>query len=361
MTTFLQLHLLTAYPPSNLNRDDTGRPKTAIFGGVPRLRISSQSLKRAWRTSPVFASHVGDRVGKRTQRLGDELRQYLVEKGMAADDAIEVARKIAGIFGKPEDKKDKQPTFIKQLAFITPDEFARAYELADQALRGEEIEVNADAILTKAGGAADVAMFGRMLADAPAYNREAAVQVAHAITTHRATVEDDYYVAVDDLKRQSDAGDDAGTSFIGVQEYGAGLFYLYACVDCDLLVRNLDGDVELARDSLAALVESAAKVSPRGKQASFASRACASFGLVERGSQQPRTLAAAFLKPVTPSEGNGEAYGDIASLSITRLHDFRQRLDAVYGACADGTASFDVTRGEGTLAEVMEFAREAIA
>ena len=102
MTTFLQLHLLTAYPPSNLNRDDTGRPKTAVFGGVPRLRVSSQSLKRAWRTSSVFVDHVGERVGKRTQRLGEEVRQYLEQKGMAPDRAVDVARRIAGVFGKLE-------------------------------------------------------------------------------------------------------------------------------------------------------------------------------------------------------------------------------------------------------------------
>ncbi|HEU4629332.1 MAG TPA: type I-E CRISPR-associated protein Cas7/Cse4/CasC [Gemmatimonadaceae bacterium] len=374
MTTFLQLHFLTAYPPSNLNRDDTGRPKTAVFGGVPRLRVSSQSLKRAWRTSPVFAERLGDHVGKRTQRLGDELRTYLMEKGMPEAQATDVARAIAGIFGKLEDqkaeekkeakgKKEKDPTFIKQLAFISPEEFARAYALADRALAGEKIEPDADALLVKFDGAADVAMFGRMLADNPAYNREAAVQVAHAITTHRASVEDDYYVAVDDLKDSTER-DDAGTSFIGVQEYGAGLFYLYACVDCDLLVRNLGGDKALAQDAVAALIESATTVSPRGKQASFASRARASFALVERGPQQPRTLAAAFLRPVTPTEGNGHAHGDIARISIDRLHAFRKNLDAVYGDGADGTASFDVTGPDGpqgSLADVVRFARESIA
>lgn len=362
MTTFLQLHLLTAYPPSNLNRDDTGRPKTAVFGGVPRLRVSSQSLKRAWRTSSVFGDRVGDRVGKRTQRLGDEVRTYLTGKGMAEDAATDVARLIAGVFGKLEDKKDRDPTFIKQLAFVAPEEFARAHAMADRALAGEKIEPDAEALLVRTDSAADLAMFGRMLADNPAYNREAAVQVAHAITTHRAAVEDDYYVAVDDLKGGSEE-DDSGTSFIGVQEYGAGLFYLYACVDCDLLVRNLGGDTELARDALAALIESAAIVSPRGKQASFASRARASFALVERGSQQPRTLAAAFLKPVVPMEGNGASHGDISMISIDRLNGFRARLDTVYGPGADATASFDITgeAGTGSLAEVVRFARESIA
>lgn len=376
MTTFLQLHLLTSYPPSNLNRDDTGRPKTAMFGGVPRLRISSQSLKRAWRTSSVFTDVLGDRIGKRTQRLGEGLYDYLVGKGMPTDDALETARSIAGVFGKIEDvkasggkkgkdddearpAKGKNPTFIKQLAFIAPEEFERAYAMADKALAGEEIKPDADSLLVRADSAADLAMFGRMLADSPGFNREAAVQVAHAITTHRTTVEDDYYVAVDDLKDNSER-EDAGTSFIGVQEYGSGLFYIYACVDCDLLQRNLGDDKELARDAIEALIQSAAKVSPRGKQASFASRAHASYALVERGSQQPRTLAAAFLKPVLPGEGRGDAHGDLAAISVGRLEDLRQRMDSVYGGCADASASFDVTSGTGSLSEVVQFGRECI-
>ena len=358
MTTFLQLHLLTAYPASNLNRDDTGRPKSVQFGGVPRLRISSQSLKRAWRTSPVFAKHLGDRVGKRTQRLGEEVRQYLVERGMADDKAIETARSIAAAFGKLSDPKDDNPTFIRQLAFVAPEEHERAMALADRALEGEALGPSADDLLVRADGAADIAMFGRMLADNPAYNRDAAVQVAHALTTHGAVVEDDYYVAVDDLKNPTDR-EDAGTSFIGVQEFGAGLFYAYVCVDCDLLTRNLGGDAALARDSIGALVECAATVSPRGKQASFASRARASFVLAERGSQQPRTLAAAFLRPV----GSKSSEADIAQASIDRLTTFQANLDEVYGACADARERFIVTpdAAEGSLAKVMSFAMESVS
>lgn len=362
MTTFLQLHLLTAYPPSNLNRDDTGRPKTATFGGEPRLRISSQSLKRAWRTSPVFGERLRGHMGSRTQRLGEQVVAHLKKGGMPEGRAIETAQKIAGVFGKLGDDEDN-PTYIKQLAFVAPEELKRAYELADRAAAGEEIEATADTLLAKSDGAADIAMFGRMLADNPAFNREAAVQVAHALTTHRAAVEDDYYVAVDDLKNAADH-DDVGTSFIGVQEYGAGLFYLYVCVDCDLLTKNLGGDRALARDAVAALVESAATVAPRGKQASFASRARALYVLAECGPQQPRTLAAAFLKPIRDREG------DLAGASIRELTGFRNNLDSAYGPCADSHAVMQATvdsrdgetdeivRGaEGTLAAVIEFAR----
>jgi CRISPR system Cascade subunit CasC len=352
MTTFLQLHLLTAYPTSNLNRDDTGRPKTVEFGGSPRLRVSSQSLKRAWRTSTVFGDRLGARRGKRTQRLGEEIFKYLQSKGMAEAGAKETARKIAGVFGKLEDVKDNDPTYIKQLAFVAPEEFARAHAMADRALAGEAIDPKADDLLVAADGAADIAMFGRMLADEPAFNREAAVQVAHAFTTHRAAVEDDYYVAVDDLKNPAEH-DDVGTSFIGVQEFGAGLFYLYACVDCDLLSRNLGGDRALAHDAMDALLRCAATVSPRGKQASFASRARASYVLAERGAQQPRTLAAAFIKPVQARDHDG----DVIEASIDRLTSFRDALDQAYGTCADAREELRVTPAgaRGTLDAIAAF------
>ncbi len=363
MTTFLQLHLLTAYPPSNLNRDDTGRPKTATFGGEPRLRVSSQSLKRAWRTSSVFSERLGARVGKRTQRLGEQVKARLEAGGMSEADATSTARKIAEVFGKGVDKTDKHPTYIKQLAFVAPEEFERAFAMADRAIAGEDIKAEAETLLVKTDTAADIAMFGRMLADNPAFNREAAVQVAHALTTHKAAVEDDYYVAVDDLKNAAEH-DDAGTSFIGVQEFGSGLFYLYACIDCNLLTNNLGGDKGLAADALAALVECAATVSPRGKQASFASRARASYVMAECGSQQPRTLAAAFLKPI------GTRGGDVVGQSIAALVNFRDNLDKVYGECADRRVEMRATvdavdaksgapieGAQGTLAAVVDFAR----
>lgn len=355
MTTFLQLHLLTAYPAANLNRDDTGRPKTMVFGGVPRLRISSQSLKRAWRTSPVFAEAVRGALGRRTQRLGEELQKYLVEKGMAPAQATEIARSVAGVFGKIEAADAKSPTYIKQLAFVAPEERERAFGLADRALAGEAIAPAPEDLLGHADGAADIAMFGRMLADAPAYNREAAVQVAHAFTTHAALVEDDYYVAVDDLKNPAEHAD-VGTSFIGVQEFGSGLFYLYVCVDCDLLGRNLNGDRARAADAVEALLRAAATVSPRGKQASFASRARASFILAERGAQQPRSLSAAFLAPVRPRDGEG-----MVAASVEKLTRFRDNLDAAYGACADERAQLLVTpeSSEGTLDDLVRFARES--
>ncbi len=349
MADFLQLHLLTAYGPSNLNRDDTGRPKSVVFGGVPRLRISSQSLKRAWRTSEVFATKLEGHLADRTQRIGKAVYDRLIDGGMNEDEALKLAREIANVFGKVKGEKDESPTFTEQLAFVSPPERDRAFALADRALAGDELETpKPDDLLNRVDTTADIAMFGRMLADSPKFNREAAVQVAHAITTHRAIAEDDYYTAVDDLKSR-DEPDDAGAGFVGVQEYGAGVFYIYVCVDRGLLLRNLGDDAESVRDaSLAALVEAAATVAPRGKQASFASRARAMYALAERGAGQPRSLAAAFLQPIAGSDqGRG---------SIEALEDFRDRLDTAYGPCADDRYTMNVTSGDGTLADLIAFA-----
>ena len=349
MSDFLQLHLLTVYGPSNLNRDDTGRPKSVTFGGVPRLRISSQSLKRGWRTSDVFSTGLDGHLASRTQRLGKDIFERLLNGGMDEDKAREAARAIAGVFGKI--KSDKDSTDIEQLAFVSPDERARAFALADDALArsqsGEDMPPpKAADLLQCVDTAADIAMFGRMLADSPKFNREAAVQVAHAITTHRAIAEDDYYTAVDDLKSR-DEPDDAGAGFVGVQEFGAGVFYLYVCVDRELLRRNLDGADSVASAGVAALVEAAATVAPGGKQASFASRARATYVLGEKGSNQPRSLAAAFLKPVAGNDHGNE--------SITALEGFKDKLDTAYGVCADDRYTMNCESGEGTLRDLLAF------
>jgi CRISPR system Cascade subunit CasC len=139
--------------------------------------------------------------------------------------------------------------------------------------------------------AADIGLFGRMLADSPKYNTEAACQVADAVTVHRAAVEDDFFTAVDDLRSREE---DAGSAHVGEQGFGAGLFYVYVCIDCDLLKENLKGDGELAGKAVGALIDAATKVSPTGKQNSFASRAWAYYGLAEKGNRQPRSFIPRF-------------------------------------------------------------------
>ncbi|MCS6878418.1 MAG: type I-E CRISPR-associated protein Cas7/Cse4/CasC [Geminicoccaceae bacterium] len=350
MNRFLQLYLLTVYPAANLNRDDTGRPKTLTFGGTTRLRISSQALKRAWRTSEVFQQKLAGHLGTRTQRFGEVVVKHLVARGVEPERAQTIAREVADIFGKPQSGENDNPLHIEQLAFLSPEEWRDALALAEKKARGEPVESDAKKlarqILRTVDSAVDIAMFGRMLADDPEFNREAAVQVAHAFTTHRVIVEDDYYTAVDDLKGPAE---DTGAGYIGELAFGAGVFYSYVCIDRHLLVRNLGGDDALARDGIAALIEAAATVAPRGKQASFASRARASYLLAERGDLAPRTLAAAFLAPL-PGR-------DLLCESIEALETMRARFDDAYGETLEHLA-MNVPGGRGSLSDILAFARE---
>lgn len=350
MPRFIQLHLLTHYPPSNLNRDDTGRPKTAVVGGAHRLRVSSQSLKRAWRTSDVFAQALGGHLGTRTKRVGNRVHEVLVGAGVEAKAAREWARKVAEQFGKPKSEKvtDKDLDLeMEQLAHLSPEELAGVDALT-AALAQRKTPPTEDELklLRASSSAVDIAMFGRMLADSPSHNVEAAVQVAHAITVHEAMVDDDYFSAVDDLNPR----EATGAGHIGERGFGAGLFYLYLAIDRESLKDNLGGDEALVKKALKALAEAAAQVSPSGMQASFASRAYAGYGLAEKGDQQARTLSQAFLQPVRDRDGAGFFDQAVRALE-TRVANF----DKVYGACADARYMMNVEAGTGTLAELVEF------
>lgn len=344
MSQFIQLHLLTAYPPSNLNRDDLGRPKTAIVGGFERLRISSQSLKRAWRKSEIFESAVSEWTGKRTKLLGKSVYERLLEKGIKEKQAEKWASAIAGQFGKV--KKDK-PLEIEQLSHIAPDEWEAVMTLADTlAAEGREPADDELNLLRADAKAVDIALFGRMLASSPAYNIEAAAQVAHAFTVNSVKIDDDFFTAVDDLNTHEE---DAGAAHMGDAGFGSGVYYLYICINKTLLIKNLQGDEDLANKTLSALVEAVAKVAPTGKQNSFASRAYTSYMLAESGSQQPRSLSVAFFKPI-----KGE---DQIGLAINTLETQRKNLDAVYGDCADKSLSMNAQTGEGSLQNIIEIIR----
>jgi CRISPR system Cascade subunit CasC len=371
MTTFIQLHLLTSYPPANLNRDDLGRPKTAQMGGSTRLRISSQSLKRAWRTSDVMESALKQHKGVRTKLMGVEVYKALKQKGVKEKAAQDWARKIASVFGKSEDadKNSEEAELeeviladgsslpralvkslsIKQLFHFSPEERSAIDALAATlAERNSEPTTEELELLREKHHAADIALFGRMFADKPRYNMEAAVQVAHAISVHSVVIEDDFFTAVDDLNKGKD---DAGAGHMGETEFASGLFYLYLCIDKDLLVDNLNGDQTLANQALAALVEAAATVAPTGKQNSFGSRARASYLLAERGSQQPRSLSVAFLK-----EADGKKDGLLAN-AIHALDTTRENMNKVYGNCAEAVSVLDANKGEGSLQTLIDFVK----
>lgn len=381
MSRFLQLHLLTSYPPANLNRDDLGRPKTAKMGGVDRLRVSSQSLKRTWRTSDVFADVLNAPLGERTKLFGTQIFLHLIAKDVAFKKAVDAAKKIAGVFGKNEAaadlkkaKDDYLPKLqkkwaardkdnlgiaaysldqlnelevldISQLAFISIEEKQAAYELADKVAQGEDIGDKVD-VLRDTTSSVDIALFGRMLADTPSKNIEAACQVAHAISVHSVVIEDDYFTAVDDL---NDHSADAGAAHIGETGFAAGLFYSYICINKELLIENLNGDEALANKAIQALTEAAVKVAPEGKQNSFASRAYASYVRVELGNQQPRSLSVAFLKPLAKN------VEDYSTEAISALELQVANFDKVYGDCYADSYKLDAISGEGSMKELLEF------
>lgn len=342
MSEFIQLHLLTSYPPANLNRDDLGRPKTALMGGTERLRVSSQSLKRHWRVSELFQEALAGHLGTRTKRFGLEIHQQLLDAGVAEKQAREWAASIAGVFGKG--KKDSLE--IEQLAHISPAEQKAAQELATRLAEEKRAPTKEElALLKHDHSAVDIALFGRMLASSPEYSVEAACQVAHAISVHSVVVEDDYFTAVDDL---NDGKDDAGSAHIGEAGFAAALFYSYICINKSQLLESLGGNEELTAQTIRALVEAAAKVAPSGKQNSFGSRAYASYVLAEKGAQQPRSLSVAFLKPV-----QGEDY---LADAVAALESQVERFDQAYGPCADQRSVLNLLSAQGTLVDVLDFA-----
>jgi CRISPR system Cascade subunit CasC len=365
MTKFVQIHTLVSYPPSNLNRDDLGRPKTAVMGGTQRLRVSSQSLKRAWRTSDIFKESLGNHIGVRTKSMGVNIFRALTTGVSLADvlnnnndasptnsiisekEAKKWSKSIAGVFGKS--KKDSDDSLvgleIEQLAHFSLEEISAIDQLITKiSSSGSDPSKDDLNLLRKEHTAVDIAMFGRMLASNTNFNTEASVQVSHAITANEVAVEDDFFTAVDDLNKGEE---DMGSGHLGETEFASGLFYTYVCVDRELLENNLGGDKELTNKALYALVEAMAKVSPTGKQNSFASRAYASYMMIEKGNQQPRSLSVSYLEPV---KGRSMLKNAIDSLKQTN-----EKMKQVYGDCCEKSLDMNVYTGEGSLEEMLNF------
>lgn len=352
MKRFLQIHMLTSYPPSNLNRDDLGRPKTAVVGGTNRLRISSQSLKRAWRTSTVFQESLGTidingGLAIRSKRFGEEVYNKLIVGGIKEKDATDWSIKIAECFGKPKGKGEHpENLYIEQLAFISPEEQKAVFELVDILIQAKKNAPTAEQLklLKKDNSAADLALFGRMLASEPAFNVEAAAQVAHAFSVQKIVIEDDYFTAVDDLNKGEE---DAGAGHIGETEFASGIFYAYINIDRELLNENLNSDKKLTNKAIQSLIKAAATVAPTGKQNSFASRAYAHYILAELGDQQPRSLSLAFVKPINDA--------DMLEKSITALEQIRVKLEQAYGKCSDKNEIMNIISGEGSIDSLLNF------
>lgn len=373
MTVFVQFHLLTPYPPSNPNRDDQGRPKQALFGGHPRLRLSSQSIKRAVRETAWFSEGLAEHTGKRTRRPA---RWLLEQEGIQGQDEAKlspVLREITEAFGKIDEEKTKAEGIpvLTSLTFFSMPELQRMAEICRDALDGKKLPKRselAERVFQVVDGGIDVAMFGRMLAgekgdkgaDKEAlkikqFEREAAVQVAHAFTTHRVLAEDDYYTAVDDLNKR----DDTGAGYLDTAGFGSGVYYLYACVNVDLLVQNLGGDRALAARGLESLARALATATPRGKQNSHAHHPLAHHIRAEVGTRQPRDLSGAFFHPVNLRLAELKS-NDLMRASVVALEEMAGKLDRAYGPAAEAVEVMDVDREEGSLDAIARFAAAAV-
>lgn len=342
MSQFIQLHLLTSYAPANLNRDDLGRPKTARMGGFDRLRVSSQSLKRNWRVSDLFEEAMAGHIGTRTKKLGVMAYDALLDAGVKEKQAKAWAGSITKVFGKV---KTDNPLEIEQLVHVSETELQAVMNLVATLAEEQREPTKAELELMRAERmSVDIALFGRMLASKPDHNVEAACQVAHAISVHKVVVEEDFFTAVDDLNKSNG---DTGSAHLGEANFAAALFYSYICINKSQLIENLGGNEALAEQAIKALTEAAVKVSPKGKQNSYASRAYASYVLAEKGTQQPRSLSVAYLSPIEDS--------DQASAAIQAIEKQARNFDAVYGDCADARYHINALEGQGTLAELLDF------
>lgn len=376
MSKFLQFHTLTSYPGTLLNRDDAGFAKTLPFGNATRTRVSSQCLKYHWRH--YDGKHAIRKAGdmsirsRRTfrKKVADDLvddgfderltaavtfgilemvRNGDVTKGAIKDNVQPVLESENPleelvidnivVFGKPEIEylKSVAEDTLSALADEEYDEdsVAQTRDAIADLLSERELRNNLRGISNAMG--IDAAMHGRMVTSDVLAQGDAAVHVAHAITTHEQQREDDYFTAVDELHEEGTGGEEAGAALIQSKELTSGLFYSYVVVDVPLLVSNLEGcdrtewqdaDLTLTIDVLQRFLRTITNVSPGAKLSSTAPYAKAEFVMVESGEEQPRTLANAFKEAV---EGD-----DLLEESVSKLTRYTRDIDEMYGTKVDG-------------------------
>lgn len=342
---FLQIHTLVSYPASLLNRDDAGLAKRIPFGNATRLRVSSQCLKRHWRddltaklpdvpdglrTRSFFTRTVLPRLlasgmtPERAQALVEPLAAAVIKGGVEKNG--DMSQPV--LFGLRE--ADYLVALVQQCNEGAADTAAAAKALVER-LKSPDERKNL-AAMSKAGAGLTAALFGRFVTSDLLARVDAPVHVAHAFTVHSANTEMDYFTVVDDLNRD----DETGAAHANQAELGAGVYYGHVVVDIPLLVSNLSGctraqwkqqDNALASSVLEAIVRSIASRSPGAKLGSTAPYSRAELVLLEVGTEQPRTLANAFLEALKPS-------GNVLQASADRMGEQLTRIDAMYGPTA---------------------------
>jgi CRISPR system Cascade subunit CasC len=334
---YIELHILQNFAPSNLNRDDTGNPKDTDFGGVRRARISSQCIKRAIRREDIFAKTTAVELADRTKWITRLIAKPLADAGKDEQQAWAVAEAFSNELGigTETDKKTGQPK-SRVLLYLSKSEIADIVAALQENWNGivstlkegkspalKPIVNDWVKALKNRTSAPDIALFGRMLAEKPDLNLDAACQVAHAISTHRVSVELDYYTAVDDLQQD----DETGAGMIGVTAFDSATYYRYARIDWEQLVKNLNGDKALARKTVEGFLRAAITAVPTGKQNSFAAQNPPDFLLgVVRKDGTAWSLANAFEVPV-----RADKEGGYLKPSICALDGYWGRLNNIYG------------------------------
>jgi CRISPR system Cascade subunit CasC len=313
--TYIDVHVLQTVPPSNLNRDDTGSPKTAFFGGVRRARVSSQAWKRAARKAfadQLDPSSLGVRSRRVVELIAEEihLNDPSVDRSRSTTLAEKVLEKIGvklrAARGKPEAPKESE--FLYFLSRRQIENLAAAALTA-----GEEGNYATDIKkLADREHSVDIALFGRMVADQTDLNVDAACQVAHALSVHAVEDESDYFTAVDDHKA-ADAEEDAGAGMIGTVEFNSSTLYRYATIDLGGLTRNL-GDRDAVRRAVEVFLDAFVTSMPTGKQNTFANRTLPDAILVQVRDDQPVSYVGAFEEAIVSRDGRvREAVDRLAS------------------------------------------------
>jgi CRISPR system Cascade subunit CasC len=322
LRTIIDVHVLQTLPPSCLNRDDTGSPKTAVYGGVPRARVSSQSWKRA--TRQYFNENLlePDERGVRTRRVVELIEGRLKTRlGAAAEGRDKELNELAKAALEGLGLKEKKGDLSEYALFLSTRQVDAIAELLASRFEAGENTVEPKVVLELAGKAhsLDVALFGRMIADTTSLNVDAACQVAHAISTHRVSPEFDFFTAVDDLNPASEPG----AAMMGYVEFNSATLYRFATIGAELLAANLGGSAAVA-GGVCAFVEAFVKSLPTGHQNTFAAMTLPDLVVVSLRNDQPVSLVGAFEEPVSADGGHVRQSAD-------RLVSYLDEVDLAYG------------------------------
>ncbi|PKO05839.1 MAG: type I-E CRISPR-associated protein Cas7/Cse4/CasC [Chloroflexi bacterium HGW-Chloroflexi-3] len=319
MNTKIEFHILQSFPPSNLNRDESNMPKDSFFGGVRRARISSQCIKRSIRLNPYFKEETEISPSDRTRRLKKLLFDEMKNHNKNFDGtklAVEFTENLLGSMDK------KNPERSSVLFFISKEEVTQISKLLLEKQNAEDVEKEYKKIFMSRTPAPDIALFGRMLAEDPKINVDAACQVAHSISTHKVDMELDFYTASESISTSDEP--DMGAAMMGLTGFNSSCFYRYAAIDWEQLLSNLDNNQDLALKTVKGFMKAMIYATPTGKQNAFAANTMPYFMMaIIRSDGQAWSLANAFEKPVSSKNGYQKE-------SLTKLIDHWQQINSVF-------------------------------